>query len=119
MKRRDFVLSALALGLAHKVGSAPQKTKTGFVYDDRYLKHKLGLLREQPHPESPERLRKIIEAMRAAGLDQEVTRLSVAADPLPSIKAHHTEEHVASIQKIPVTGPVAELAVAFPSRMRS
>jgi acetoin utilization deacetylase AcuC-like enzyme len=53
-----------------------------------------------------------MEAMRTTGLDQEVTRLELASDPMPSIRAHHTEEHVASVQKIPVTGPVAELAVA-------
>jgi acetoin utilization deacetylase AcuC-like enzyme len=50
--------------------------------------------------------------MRAAGLDQEVTKITLVSDPLPSIRACHTEEHVDSVRKIPVTGPVAELAVA-------
>jgi acetoin utilization deacetylase AcuC-like enzyme len=105
-------MSALAFGLTRFVKAESAKNRTGFVYDDRYLDHKLGLRREQPHPESPERLLKINEAMRAAGLDKEVTRLALAANPMPSIKAHHSAEHVASVQKIPVTGPVAELAVA-------
>jgi len=50
--------------------------------------------------------------MRAAGLDQEVTPIGPVPDPMPFIRAHHTPEHVDSIQKIPITGPVAELAVA-------
>jgi acetoin utilization deacetylase AcuC-like enzyme len=112
MKRRDFMMSALALGLTRFVKAESGKNKTGFVYDDRYLKHKLAPRRGEPHPESPERLLKINEAMRAAGLDQEVVRLALVADPLPAIQAHHTAEHIASVQKIPVTGPVAELAVA-------
>jgi acetoin utilization deacetylase AcuC-like enzyme len=98
--------------LVSKVGAGQRKNRTGIVYDDRYLEHELGLRRGQPHPESPERLRKINEAMRAAGLDGEVTRIELLADPLPFIQANHTEEHVASIRKIPVTGSVAELAAA-------
>ena len=34
------------------------------------------------------------------------------SDPVPSIRRHHTPEHVESVQSIPVTGPVAELTVA-------
>jgi acetoin utilization deacetylase AcuC-like enzyme len=112
MKRRNFIFGTLAFGLTPYLKAKSGKNRTGFVYDDRYLKHKLGTRRGQPHPESPERLRKINEAMRAAGLDQDVTGLALAANPLPSIKAHHTAEHVASVQMIPVTGPVSELAVA-------
>lgn len=110
--RRDFILATVALGLAPSVGVGSRGNGTGFVYDDRYLEHQLGPRRGQPHPESPERLRKITQAMRASGLGEEVTRIDPLADPLPYIRSHHTEEHVASIRKIPVTGPVAELAVA-------
>lgn len=112
MKRRDFISSTLALGLLPYAVAAEGKGGTGFVYDERYLKHQLGSRRGRTHPESPERLKKIMTAMRDADLDKAVTKLELISDPLPQIGSHHTKEHVASVRKIPVTGPVAELAVA-------
>ena len=64
MKRREFLWGTLALGLTTRI-IAKEKKSTGYVYDDRYLKHTLGLRRDQTHPESPERLRKINEALAA------------------------------------------------------
>jgi len=117
--RRDFMMTTskgmVGLGLSSLcLGSEPagSKKSTGWVYDDRYLKHTLALRRGETHPESPERLRKITEAMGAAGLDQELKRIEPLRDPLPYIRGHHTGEHVTSVRKIEVTGPVAELAVA-------
>jgi acetoin utilization deacetylase AcuC-like enzyme len=111
MKRREFLWGTLALGLTTRI-TAKEKARTGYVYDDRYLKHTLGLRRSQTHPESPERLRKINEALAANGLDKEVAKIELASDPLPQIQHHHTKEHVAAVRQIPITGPVAELAVA-------
>ena len=111
MKRRDLLWSTLALGLTPRI-IATGKQRTGYVYDDRYLKHELGLRRGQMHPESPVRLRRINEALAANGLDQEAVRIELFSEPLPLIQHHHTEEHVASVRRIPTTGPVAELAVA-------
>lgn len=111
MKRRDFLSSTLALGLTPRI-VATGKQRTGYVYDDRYLKHELGLRRGQTHPESPERLLRINEALAANGLDQEVVRIELFSEPLPPIQNHHTDEHVASVRQIPTTGAVAELAVA-------
>jgi acetoin utilization deacetylase AcuC-like enzyme len=53
-----------------------------------------------------------MEMMKASGLEQEVVRLELLSDPMPYIRAHHEAEHVESIRKIEVTGPVSELAVA-------
>ncbi len=117
--RRDFILTSskgvVGLGLsslskASEAGRA--KKQTGLVYDDRYLKHTLSLRRGQPHPESPERLRRITEAMKAEGLEKELERIEPLEDPLPYIRSHHTREHVGSVRRIEVTGSVAELAVA-------
>ena len=111
MKRREFLWSTLAVGLTPRI-IATGKSRTGYVCDDRYLKHELGPRRGQPHPESPERLVKINEALAASGLDQEIAKIELFSEPLPQIQHHHTEEHVASVRQIAITGPVAELAVA-------
>jgi len=119
--RRNFVKrasqGAVAIGLASLAArpGSPVETAskpTGLIYDDRYLKHVLPLRRGEPHPESSLRLTRIQEALGAAGLLKETERLDPLADPLPFIQALHRPEHVASIRKLPVTGPVAELAVA-------
>ncbi|KAL4468281.1 hypothetical protein ABPG72_015817 [Tetrahymena utriculariae] len=43
-----------------------QDKKVGFIYDERMLLHKLS--RQPPHPECPERIEKIIENLKKAGL---------------------------------------------------
>ena len=102
--RREFVR---ALSLAPLALSRESRPSTGFVYDDIYLDHVL----HPDHPESPERLRRILLEMKHEGLDQEVTRILRLDAPLPHIEAHHTAEHVASIRKIETTSRVAKAAV--------
>lgn len=92
--------------------SGARATGTGLVYDPRYLEHVLPLRRGETHPERPLRLVRMLEVFAERGLDQEVVNLSLAADVMPSIRAHHTAEHVDSVVQIDVTGRVAELAVA-------
>ncbi len=112
--RREFVSltskSACATALP-SLAVAKETTKlTGFVYDDIYLQHVLG----PNHPESPERLRRIILELERQGLDQEVTPIARVDDPrsiVSSVERHHTQRHVASIQQLPVTGEVAAAAV--------
>ncbi len=124
--RREFVSSASKglLGLAAiptvaktpAVDPAPalgsQATGTGLIYDTRYLDHILPLRQGETHPERPLRLVRMMEVFAERGLDQELTPLPLTVDPMPSIRAHHTSEHVESVRRIDVTGPVAELAVA-------
>ena len=102
--RREFVR---ALSLAPLALSRESRPSTGFVYDAIYLDHVL----RPDHPESPERLRRILLEMKRECLDEEVTPISRLDEPLPHIGAHHTAEHVASIQKIETTGRVAKAAV--------
>ena len=102
--RREFVT---VLSLAPLALSRESRPSTGFVYDEIYLDHEL----HPDHPESPERLRRILLEMKREGLDQEVTPISRLGEPLPHIEAHHTAEHVAGIQTIETTGRVAKAAV--------
>jgi len=87
-------------------------TGTGLVYDTRYLDHVLPLRRGEVHLERALRLVRMMEVFAERGLDQELIPLSLSEDPLSAIRAHHTPEHVESVRRIEVTGPVAELAVA-------
>ncbi len=92
--------------------SLAQARGTGLIYDPRYLDHVLPPSGGAPHPERPLRLRRIAETLAERGLDRELTPIPLASDPLPSIRRHHTPEHIESVRSIPVTGPVAELTVA-------
>ncbi len=81
---------------------------TGYIFDKRYIDHTL----EWGHPEAPERLVAIETHMRESGLDREVVPLRLLDDPLPAIRAIHTKTHISSVQNIPKTGVIAELAAA-------
>lgn len=111
--RREFI-SGTAGGLLG-LGAIPllgrQATGTGLVYDPRYLDHVLPLRRGEEHPERPLRLVRMMEVFTERGLDEELVSLPLLAEPLSHIRAHHTAEHVESVRRIDVTGPVAELAV--------
>ncbi len=112
MKRREFIatvsggITALSVapcwaGMLHRSG----QNNTGYVYDERYLDY-------SNNPESPGRLIAIENRMKETGLSQEVAPLSLITDPLPYIRKVHSEDHIALIQDIGITGTVAELAVA-------
>ncbi|NNF27003.1 MAG: histone deacetylase [Gemmatimonadetes bacterium] len=94
------------------VRSTEPATGTGLIYDRRYLDHVLPLRRGETHPERPLRLTRMMDVFEERGLALELTTLSLASDPLPSIRGHHTREHVESVRAIDVSGRVAELAVA-------
>ena len=112
--RRQFVSDASMglLGLAALPAFVRRADGTGLVYDPRYLDHVLPLRQGEVHPERPLRLIRMMEVFAERGLDQEVVDLSLAADPMPAIRGHHSAEHVDSVRDIEVTGRVAELAVA-------
>ncbi len=81
---------------------------TGYIYHKKYLDHVLFV----GHPESPDRLIAVEKRMKETGLSQEVTEIAIADDPIPFISRNHTKKHISSVQNIPVTGEIAELAVA-------
>ena len=111
--RRQFVLDA-SLG-AIGVGFSPTsselesqgKRNTGFVSHDIYQEHVIS----PGHPESPERLRRILVELKTRGLDQELLSIKRVEDPKTNIEGHHKENHVAAIRNIPTTSAVAEAAV--------
>lgn len=93
--------------------SAPRATGTGLVYDPRSLDHVVPPSSSgAPRPEVAERVIRIMEVLGERGLVDEMRPVEAVGDPMPYIEAHHTPDHVASIRRIPVSGPIAELAVA-------
>lgn len=118
----DATRGAAGLGVAamfpsELLASSPAEprraTGTGFYYDPRCLEHVVPAASSgAPRPEVKERLIRIMEVLGERGLLDEMRTVEAHADPLPYIRAHHTPEHVAAIREIPVTGPLAELAVA-------
>ncbi len=100
-------MSAGALGLGSWETASAGTGRTGFVYDDVYLTHRI----DTDHVESPDRLRRLLDRMRSLGLDREVTKIALRSGALAQIEKHHRSAHVAAIRKIPVTGLVAEAAV--------
>lgn len=120
---RDATLGVTGLGVAAALpselagwpGHGPRSaaTGTGFYYDPACLEHVVPAASSgAPRPEVKERLVRIMEVLSERGLVDEMSAVRAHADPLPYIAGHHTAEHVAGIQSIPVTGPLAELAVA-------
>ncbi len=111
--RREFFLDA-SLG-AIGVGFSPESSKleskrkrnTGFVSHDIYQEHVIS----PGHPESPERLRRILVELKTRGLEQELLSIKRVEDPKTNIEGHHKENHVSAIRNIPTTGAVAEAAV--------
>jgi acetoin utilization deacetylase AcuC-like enzyme len=84
------------------------QSTSGLVFDERYLDHII----ETDHPESPSRLRAIGRKLAETGLRDHFVPIAPVADPFPHIAAIHTLDHIRSVKDIPVTGPIAALAVA-------
>lgn len=110
--RREFVSltskSVCATSLSSWGREKETKMTTGLVSDAIYQRH----IVQPGHPESPERLRRILLELNRLGLDQELTPIARLDDPMASIEQHHTAQHVAAIRELPVTGDVAAAAVA-------
>ena len=82
---------------------------TGYVFNERFIDHVLFF----GHPEAPERLRAVEKRMKETGLIEKLTQITdYLEDPMPFIKTNHSDAHIASVQRIPETGEIAELAVA-------
>jgi acetoin utilization deacetylase AcuC-like enzyme len=113
MKRRRPVEGILKRGLSVKLvwrllllcavvtGSDPLKAdgaapaRTGFVYDDIYLRHQTGA----GHPERPERLTAIVDQLQRDGLLGDLLRLKPVAAAPDSIAAVHTVEYVEHVRR--------------------
>ncbi|MDB5105578.1 MAG: Histone deacetylase [Fibrobacteres bacterium] len=81
---------------------------SGLVFDERFLDHIL----EAGHPESPSRLRAIARKLDETGLRKHFLPIAPVPDPFAAITAVHSARHIERVKAIPVTGPIAALAVA-------
>lgn len=111
MKRREFILgsSGLAISFCTQPLLAEENTKgagTALIYHPDYLKHELG----QGHPESPERLKAIMNQLKVSGLDKKLNHVKPAGDTQVYIKKVHNDDHVTAIKEYEYID-VAQLAV--------
>jgi len=78
--------------------------KTGLVYDPRYLEHDMGM----GHPESPNRLRTIIQQLEQSGTMAQLTRIEPRMAEDEWITKVHTAAYLASLkQHAPASGRVS------------
>jgi acetoin utilization deacetylase AcuC-like enzyme len=78
--------------------------KTGLVYDPRYLEHDMGL----GHPESPNRLRAIMQQLKQSGTLPRLTRIEPRKAEDEWVTQIHRPEYVAELTKhAPTSGRVS------------
>ncbi len=78
--------------------------KTGLVYDPRYLEHDMGM----GHPESPNRLRAIMQQLEQSGTMAQLTRIEPRMAEDEWITKVHTAAYLASLKKhAPASGRVS------------
>jgi acetoin utilization deacetylase AcuC-like enzyme len=78
--------------------------KTGLVYDPRYLEHDMGM----GHPESPNRLRAIMQQLEQSGTAARLTRIVPRMAEDEWITQIHSAAYVASLkQHAPASGRVS------------
>jgi acetoin utilization deacetylase AcuC-like enzyme/formylglycine-generating enzyme required for sulfatase activity len=69
--------------------------RTGFHYDEVYLKHKTG----DTHPEKPRRLTAIVERLQTTGLLSQLVEIEGRAAPLEWLTTVHTPEYVERVKQ--------------------
>ena len=74
--------------------------KTGFVYDDRFLQH----VTFSSHPESPERLRVIVEGLAASGLLQQLIPIEVRRADQRWIEMVHNIRYMMRLEEACIMG---------------
>lgn len=111
MKRREFLLgtSGLAVSFYTQSLAADENIKgsgTALIYHPDYLRHELG----EGHPESPERLKAIMNRLSVSGLDKKLNHVQPAGDALLYIKKVHNKEHMTALENYKNI-EIAQLAV--------
>ena len=102
-KRRQFLRAGLGIATVSVLSPLTSveaiginaRNKTGFSYDEFFLKHEL----EPYHPESPARLEAIMDLMRQERLLQQTIPVEPYADVEKYIKQVHTQQHIGSLSK--------------------
>jgi acetoin utilization deacetylase AcuC-like enzyme len=118
MKRRAFissVLSTFLLSFQSQIKAieiekmVTNSNKTGLVDDPVFLQHHIAA----GHPETPDRVKFIHNALQESGVLQKVTGINFKEGDIEEwIKTLHTHEHIASIKKnFSVAHQVAEASV--------
>ncbi|GJM06187.1 MAG: acetoin utilization protein [marine bacterium B5-7] len=114
MNRRTFISSALStilLSYQARLIAAEEinaLNKTGYISEPLFLDHHIS----PNHPERPDRLKYIQEAMQDSGLLDQVTSVGLKDGVGDWIKTLHTDAHIASIKKnTPAAHRVAEACV--------
>ena len=74
--------------------------RVGFVYDDRYLEH----VTPPGHPESPQRLRRLIEHLMTSDLWDRLIHLRPLSAPLSAIEQVHTSSHCDLVRRVCAEG---------------
>jgi acetoin utilization deacetylase AcuC-like enzyme len=78
--------------------------KTGLVYDPRYLEHDMGM----GHPESPHRLRAIMQQLEQSGTLPRLTRIEPRTAEDEWVTQIHQPGYVAALKKhAPTNGRVS------------
>ncbi|HXF93867.1 MAG TPA: histone deacetylase [Nitrospiraceae bacterium] len=78
--------------------------RTGFIYHPAYLNHDMG----PGHPESPERLRTIVERLESTGTMRKLVRIEPVTAPDEWILQVHTADYVADLKsRAPTSGRVS------------
>ena len=82
--------AAVNIGGRQRESRSNSAARTGFVYDDVYLRHKVV----QGHPEKPERLKAIVERLETSGLLAQLDRLRPRPAEEEWLLAVHTADYV-------------------------
>ncbi len=83
---------------------------TGIVYHEAYLRHKLG----RGHPERPERIESILEAVEEVLKREDVATLEPKPASTKDLLRVHTEDYVAKIQGMSETGGILTMDTPAP-----
>ena len=83
-----------------ELGAASPQTssasRTGIVYDERMLGHKSA----KYHPECPERVISIVEAIRKLGLGRHMRKVEARETTPEEVILGHTQEHYENVQRL-------------------
>lgn len=117
MKRRHFISAALSSLLlpyqtrlwADETGNKqPALYKTAYISNSIFTQHHIS----PDHPESPDRIRQINDAVARSGLWQQLVKVGLRPDAERWLKTVHTEQHIAAIREnTPTAHKVAVAAV--------
>jgi acetoin utilization deacetylase AcuC-like enzyme/formylglycine-generating enzyme required for sulfatase activity len=92
-KEKNPHLGSSVLGLESLSIQHPA-SRTGFVYQDIYLQHKTG----SGHPETPQRLRAIVEQLKPASSSMQLIAPRSSSYSLEWVEAIHTPEYVKRVR---------------------